>query len=133
MTHYRLPYSTVAGYVTRGETFAQLLDQLRQATDCTQRMSTSHWTTADYALLDHHITLCEEASNVLGHLHKTEGDARSVHLGTGWLGIGEMFHNLRQTFRILATAPHLNRWAKVKLQLEKVTWHITQMHEAKLQ
>lgn len=128
-----LPYSTVGGYVTRGEAFAQLLDYLRLATDCCQRMSCNDYRAEDYAQFQHNLTMAEEAANVIGHLFNTEDDEKSKLLAHGWYGVAEMFHNNRETFRRLATMPHINRWRDVKKLLEKVTWNVQKMYESKLQ
>jgi hypothetical protein len=61
----RLPYETIAGQASEGETFAQLIEYL---------------------------TLAEEASNIIGHLRKANDDQ---FLGQGFLAIGEMLHKTR--------------------------------------
>lgn len=129
----QLPYSTVGGQITRAETFSQLYDYLRHCQDCCQRMSTPHFRAEDYALLDHNITMAEEAANVLGHLHATEdGDAEKL-LSHGWLGVAEMLHANRITLRHLATRPHFNRWAKVRTMFAKLAWQVKQLHDSKRQ
>lgn len=57
-------YETLGGVVTRGETYAKLMDHLREAQDC-----------------------CA----VLSHLHNTEDNEADKLLARGWLGVAEMF------------------------------------------
>lgn len=129
----RLPYSTIAGYVTRGETFAQLLDYLSLCSDCAQRMSTPYYTAEDYSSLMQNLIMAEEAANVIGHLYATEDDAKARLLSRGWLGIAEMLHNNRTVINRLATQPHINRWAQVRKIFQKISYNVKLMHEAKLQ
>jgi len=59
-----LKYETIGGQVTRGETYAKLMDHLREAQEC---------------------------ACVLSHLHNTEGNDMDKLLAKGWLGVAEMF------------------------------------------
>jgi hypothetical protein len=59
-----MKYETVGGQVTRGETYAKLMDHLREAQEC---------------------------AAVLAHLHNTEGNDMDKLLAHGWLGIAEHF------------------------------------------
>lgn len=133
MIENRLPYSTVAGYVTRGETFNQLLDYLSLCADCCQRMSTPHFASADYSSLMSHLTLAEEAANVIGHLFATEDDPKSKLLSRGWHGIAEMLHNNKITLNHLATRPHINRWSEVRNMFTKIIHQVKKMHEGGMQ
>ena len=56
-------YETTAGYVTRTETLAKLLELLKEAEDCCY---------------------------VIAHLHRTEDAKHEALLATGWRGIGQM-------------------------------------------
>lgn len=56
-------FETEGGVVTRGMTYAKMLDHLREARDC---------------------------AYVLGHLHQTEGSDMDALLAKGWRGVGEM-------------------------------------------
>ena len=56
-------YSTINGQITRGETFAKLIDHLREAQDC---------------------------AAMLAHLHNTEGNDMDKLLAKGWLGTSEL-------------------------------------------
>ena len=56
-------FETEGGVVTRGMTYAKMLDHLREARDC---------------------------SYIIAHLHQTEGNDMDTLLAHGWLGIGEM-------------------------------------------
>lgn len=127
----QLPYSTIGGQVTLGETFAQLLDYLRQCEDCSQRLASAHYRSEDYALLGSHLTMAEEAANVIGHLHATEDSDGDKLLSRGWLGVGEMLHNLRTTLNHLALRPHINRWGQVRKMFQKISWQVKQLHETK--
>lgn len=134
LTDNTLPYSTVGGQVTRGETYAQLLDYLKLARDCTQRMSTEHYTTDDYVQFNHNLTMAEEAADVLGHLFNTEDDERSKLMAHGWYGVGEMLHNQREIFRQLATRPsHHNKWRKVHQLFDKIVFQVQKIYEEKRQ
>lgn len=62
-------YETTAGYVSRADTFAKLLDLLRQA---------------------------EDQSYILAHLAATESGRNDALAATGWRAIGEMLR-LTQT------------------------------------
>lgn len=62
-----MKYETIGGTVTRSETFAKLLDLLRQAQD---------------------------QANVMAHLHNTEGNDMDKLLAKGWLGIGELINRM---------------------------------------
>lgn len=128
-----LPYSTIGGQVTINETFAQLLDQLGLARDCLQRMSTPLHTSNDYTVLDIHVTMAEEACNVIGHLYATEDDERSRTLSHGWHGVAEMLHNNRISLRNAAMHRHHNHWAKIIPIYDKIIHHVKLMHEGKLQ
>ncbi len=57
-------YETIGGQVTRGETYAKLMDHLREAQEC---------------------------ACVLAHLHNTEDNDMDKLLARGWLGVAEMF------------------------------------------
>lgn len=61
-------YETIGGQVTRGETFAKLLDHLREA---------------------------EECCYVISHLHNTEDANNDRLLATGWRGVGQMLELVR--------------------------------------
>jgi hypothetical protein len=128
----RLPYSTIGGQVTRAECFAQLHDYLRLCQDCSQRMSTPHYRSEDYAALMTNLTLAEESANVLGHLLATEDSPSDRLLSHGWHGVAEMLHNNRLSLQHLATRPHINRWHRVQKMFETIAWHVKKMHEAKL-
>lgn len=56
-------YETTAGYVTRADTFAQILEKLREL---------------------------QELYYVMGHLHTMQDNPKDNHLGQGWRGMGEM-------------------------------------------
>jgi hypothetical protein len=57
-------YETIGGQVTRGETYAKMMDHLREVQDC-----------------------CA----IMAHLHNTEGNDMDKLLAKGWLGMAEMF------------------------------------------
>ena len=61
-------YETVGGQVTRGETFAKLIDHIREA---------------------------EELCYVLSHLQNTEDGHKDKLLATGWRGIGQLLERMR--------------------------------------
>ena len=68
-------YETIAGVVTRGETFAKLTDHLREA---------------------------EECCYIIAHLHATEdGHSDPVH-ATGWRAAGQMLAQVRAKVTIFA-------------------------------
>jgi hypothetical protein len=56
-------FETSGGTVSRGLTYAKMLDHLREARDC---------------------------AHVLGHLHHTEDNDMDKLLAKGWHGVGEM-------------------------------------------
>jgi hypothetical protein len=56
-------FETEGGVVTRGMTYAKMLDHLREARDC---------------------------AYTLAHLHQTEGNEMDTLLAHGWRGVGEM-------------------------------------------
>lgn len=56
-------YETTAGYVTRADTFAQILEKLREL---------------------------QELYYVMGHLHALQDTPQDLHLAHGWRGMGEM-------------------------------------------
>lgn len=56
-------YETTAGYVTRGDTYAQINEKLIEL---------------------------QELCYVMGHLHNTEDSHMDRLLGKGWLGVGDM-------------------------------------------
>jgi hypothetical protein len=56
-------YETTAGYVTRTETLAKLLELLKEAEDCCY---------------------------VIAHLHRTEDSKQEALLATGWRAVGQM-------------------------------------------
>jgi hypothetical protein len=68
-------FETRGGQVTRGETFAKLLDHLDQIRDC-----------------------CA----IMAHLHNTEGNDADKLLAKGWLGMAELFRLTRHKVTQLA-------------------------------
>lgn len=68
-------FSTVAGVVTRSETYTKLLDHLNEVEDCMQ---------------------------VMGHLHQTEDSAHDATLAAGWRGMAELIQRLRSQITKLA-------------------------------
>ncbi len=62
-------YETIGGHVTRGETFAKIIDLIDQLRD---------------------------QCAVMAHLHRAEDGARDDLLATGWLGIAELFAVVRR-------------------------------------
>lgn len=56
-------YETTAGHVTRADTYAQILEKLREL---------------------------QELYYLMGHLHTLQDNPRDLHLGQGWRGMGEM-------------------------------------------
>jgi len=68
-------YETVAGYVTRAETYSKLMDHLREA---------------------------EECCYVISHLHNTEDSPIDNLLATGWRGIGQLLEKVRAQIVALA-------------------------------
>lgn len=68
-------YETIGGQVTRGETFAKLIDLMKQVrTQCA----------------------------VMSHLHNTEGNDADKLLARGWLGIEELMHRVEHQMTQLA-------------------------------
>lgn len=61
-------YETTGGYVTRGDTFAKILDLTDQLLDQTA---------------------------VMAHLHRTEDSAKDRFLAQGWLGMHHAFKIIR--------------------------------------
>ncbi len=70
-----MKYETIGGQVTRGETYAKLMDHLREAQEC---------------------------ACVLAHLHNTEDNDMDKLLAGGWLGVAEMFRLAQDTVTQLA-------------------------------
>jgi hypothetical protein len=68
-------YETTAGYVNRGDTFAQINEKLIET---------------------------EELCTVMGHLHKLQDNPRDDLLGTGWLGIAQLIAKMRAQVITLA-------------------------------
>jgi len=65
-------YETIGGQVTRGETYAKLMDHLREAQECCY---------------------------VLSHLHRTESGDKDAILAGMWMAVGEAFriHQMKIT------------------------------------
>lgn len=61
-------YETTAGFVTRGDTFAQL---------------------------NEHLIRCQELAAIMAHLHNTEGNDMDKLLAKGWLGMAECFKQIQ--------------------------------------
>lgn len=61
-------YETTLGVPTRGDTYAQLMEKLRES---------------------------EELAAMMAHLHQTEGNTMDELLAKGWLGIAELFKKVR--------------------------------------
>lgn len=59
-----LRYETIGGQVTRGETYAKLMDHLREVQECCY---------------------------VLAHLHRTEGSKKDAVMAGLWMAFGEAF------------------------------------------
>lgn len=57
-------FSTIGGVVTRGETYAKLMDHLREVQDCCY---------------------------VMAHLHRTEDTHADAQLAGMWMALGEAF------------------------------------------
>jgi hypothetical protein len=70
-----MTYSTIGGQVTRGETYAKLMDHLREAQEC---------------------------CIVMSHLHNTETDVHDVALSRGWMIIGELMRMFQHKVTSLA-------------------------------
>ena len=70
-----MKYETFAGHVTRGETYAKILDLLDQLTD---------------------------QCAVMAHLHNTESNDADKLLAKGWLGIVELMQRARHVITNLA-------------------------------
>lgn len=70
-----MKYETLGGQVTRGETYAKMLDHMRELQDC---------------------------AAVMAHLHNTEGNDMDKLLAKGWLGISEMFRLIEHKVTALA-------------------------------
>jgi hypothetical protein len=70
-----MKYETHGGQVTRGETYAKLMDHLREIQEC-----------------------CA----VMAHLHNTEGNAHDSIMVHGWLGMAEMFRQVQHKITELA-------------------------------
>ena len=68
-------YETVGGTITRGETYAKLMDHLREA---------------------------EECCYVISHLHNTEDSAMDRTLAHGWRGIGQLLEQTRNKIMYFA-------------------------------
>jgi hypothetical protein len=68
-------YETTAGYVTRGDTFAQLIEKLREA---------------------------QELASVLGHLHALQDNDADKTLAHGWLGVSELLKRMQTQITTLA-------------------------------
>jgi hypothetical protein len=66
---------STGGVVTRGETFSKLL---------------------------HHLDEARECASVMAHLHNTEGREADKLLVKGWLGVAELFLQLRKQVTELA-------------------------------
>lgn len=68
-------YETIAGYPSRGETYAKIID------------------------------LCDQLQDqcaVMSHLHNTEGNPTDVTLARGWLGMTELIKRMRHQLTQLA-------------------------------
>lgn len=63
-------YETVAGYVTRAESYSKLMELLREA---------------------------EDTCYVISHLHNTEDSKRGALLATGWRAVGQLLAKTRAT------------------------------------
>lgn len=74
----RLPYETRAGYISKADTFSQLIEHLR---------------------------LAEEACYLLGHLNKADDEEL---IGQGWIAVGEMMKLTIRNVTNLATKGRLN-------------------------
>ena len=70
-----MKYETIGGQVTRGETYAKLMDHLREAQEC---------------------------ACVLAHLHNTEDNDMDKLLAKGWLGVAEMFRLTQHKITLMA-------------------------------
>ena len=70
-----MKYETVAGQVTRGETYAKLMDHLREIQEC---------------------------AAVMAHLHNTEGNDADQLIAKGWLGVAELFRMIQHKVTDLA-------------------------------
>jgi hypothetical protein len=129
----RLPYSTIGGLLTRGEAYAQLVDYLHEAQDQARQMS-RHRTPEAYTKLSHSLTMCQEASALLAHLHNTEGTEMDRLLAKGWLGTSEMFKLTQSNVARLATMGlRPNHWDLVADLLAKTFWEVRQLFESHLQ
>lgn len=69
-------YETIGGQVTRGETFAKIIDLIDQLRD---------------------------QCAVMSHLHSTEDNDMDKLLAKGWLGVAELFRAVRFKVTDLAT------------------------------
>lgn len=69
-------YETIGGVVTRGETYAKIIDLLDQLMD---------------------------QLAVMAHLHNTEGNDMDKLLAKGWLGIVELMKRMKYQITQLAT------------------------------
>lgn len=128
-----LPYSTIGGQVTRGETYAQMLDYLRQAEDFSKQMS--HQPSPEtYLKLTHSLDMAQEASAVIGHLHNTEDSDFDKTMAKGWIGVSEMFKLTRwKITRLAQGSPHPEHWAAVAKTFEEMIWHLGKLFESKRQ
>lgn len=70
-----MKWETTAGIPTRGDTYAQIMEKLREL---------------------------EELTSMMAHLHNTEDNPMDKLLAKGWLGIGELFHKVRDQVTKLA-------------------------------
>ena len=68
-------FETEGGMVTKGITYAKLMDHMRE---------------------------CEDCSYTLSHLHQTEGTDKDKLLASAWMLVGEMFKQHRTKITALA-------------------------------
>lgn len=68
-------YETTAGYVTRADTYAQLIEKLREL---------------------------EELFYVMGHLHALQDTEHDRLLGHGWRGMGQLMKRVHSNVIVLA-------------------------------
>lgn len=128
-----LPYSTIGGQATRGETLNQLMDYLRQAQDVAKALTTS-CNPELYIKLTHSLDMAQEASAVIGHLYNTEDTDHDKLMAKGWLGISELIKLNRWKVTNLATRkPTSNQWNNVAKLFEGMIWHINKFYEGKRQ
>lgn len=132
MTDKTLPYSTVGGQVTRGETYAQLMDYIKQAQDHAQSLVYFN-NPETYIKLTNSLDMAREAAAVIGHLHNTEDTDADQLMAKGWLGIAEFLKLIRWKITRLATVkPTQNQWAGIAKTFEGIAFQIKKLYERRL-